>query len=211
MHRDFRVALALAAAIGCYGSHGEDSDGTAETDTHADADSSADAVDTPDSTPAPWPVRFVLHFVSDVPGEELYVAGWDAAYSGGHWLLLFHDGSPFSKSDNCGICPCDDCPGCPVCGPPCMEATHLVAGSWVDYLWDGRRWTSATCPAAPPATCERVENGPAGAYTARFCYGTAVDVRGPCDETVLNITCQDVPFTLPDPDGLVEYTIDWGG
>ena len=220
MHRDLLVALALTVAMACYGSHGEDSDGTGDTDARADVDGRADAdavpdvadvADITDTTPAPWPVRFVLHFISDVPGEELYVAAWDAAYSSGHWLSLSYDGSPFQKADSCGVCQCDDCPACPVCGAPCMAATPLVAGSSVEYLWDGRRWTGGTCPIAPPATCEQAENGPAGPYAARFCFGTAVGGTPPCDETVLNITCQDVPFTLPDPDGRVEYTINWSG
>jgi hypothetical protein len=213
-----RVGIAAAGlAAGCFTSHGEEDAADvadARTDARDDAavreDAAVDGADVADTTPPPASILFRLRFVSDVPGEGLFVAEWDAAHASGHWLTLLRDGAAFGKAAPCEICPCDDCPACPVCGAPCMDATTLLAGSSVEYRWDGNEYLGSTCPVAPPAQCFLAQAAPAGSYTARFCWGTGV-TNAPCDDEILDVTCQEVPFTVPDADGLVEYTIDWGG
>ena len=213
----FLGAAALALAVGCYASQG-DEDGTTDADGRTDAlddgadraDVRPDVVDVVDTSPPPTTIRFRLRFVSDVPGEGLFVAEWDAAHTSGHWLTLLRDGASFGKAAPCEICPCDDCPSCPVCGAPCMEASLLTAGGSVEYVWDGNQYLGSTCPAAPPAQCYLAQAAPAGSYTARFCWGTAV-TNLPCEDEILDVMCEEVPFTVPDADGLVEYTINWGG
>jgi hypothetical protein len=212
------VLICLFAAgssgTGCYSSSvaGDDDDGDVADIRPDDA---RDAVDVrpedggADTIGPPFPTRFVLRLVSDIP-EVLYVAAWDSSSSWGHWLTLLDGTTAMAKSHNCGICSCDDCPGCAVCGAPCMELTELVAGSsGVEYLWDGRRWTAdGTCGGFP---CEAPEPVPAGTYGAEFCWGTGRGGTLPCDESLVGEACANLTFTLPDPDGVVEYVIDNGG
>ncbi|MBI5501994.1 MAG: hypothetical protein HY907_17250 [Deltaproteobacteria bacterium] len=217
---------ALLAAPGCYSSGAGDdvgepdsrTDGDDTTETAADADATevpadTDAAEVPadaDASAGPWPVTFRLRFISDIP-ESVWVAAWDAAYPSGHWLSLSRDGAGFRKSPACDICMCDDCPGCPVCGAPCMEAVELRDGGSVEWFWPGFEYAQITCPAAPPATCQEERAASAGAYAARFCWGASVGGTSPCNEEILDPQCADVEFALPDPDGVVEYLIDHGG
>jgi hypothetical protein len=207
---------ALLVAAGCYGSHSEDDDARDDGGVRDDGGARDDAVirddagDAADDAAGPGPIRFRLHFVSDIP-ESVWVAAWDASVVNGHWLTLLRDGAAIAKADRCDVCSCDDCPACPVCGAPCMEATELRNGVTFEYVWAGSEYQSDVCPVAPPARCERAVASPPGAYTAQFCWGTGVGGTSPCDEEILGLMCEDVPFTVPDADGVVEYTIDWGG
>jgi len=192
--------LAVASTTpGCYTSSGDTDDDVGDV---ADVRPDDGGTDVPRP---PYPTRFVLRLVSDVP-EIVYVAAWEASSTSGHWLTLLDGGAVFRKAESCGICDCDECPACAMCGAPCMELTELTSGTGeVEYLWDGRRWESdGACGSMP---CEDPDDVPAGTYTARFCWG---DVRGgtlPCDEVLVGETCADVTFTLPDPDGVVEHVI----
>ncbi|MBN1774027.1 MAG: hypothetical protein JXB32_22400 [Deltaproteobacteria bacterium] len=196
------LALALSGP-GCYSSTGGDDDDTGDV-VDARPDDGG-----PDVSVPPFPTRFVLRLVSDIP-ETLYVAAWEASSASGHWLTLRDGGTAFRKAESCGICDCDECPACALCGAPCAELSELVAGTaGVEYLWDGRQWTTdGACGTLP---CEGPEPAPAGTYSARFCWGTARGGTLPCDEILVGETCADVSFTLPDPDGVVEYAIDNGG
>ncbi len=184
---------------GCYtSSGGEDGDAGDVADVRPDDGGT-------DVPRPPYATRFVLRLVSDVP-ETLYVTAWEASSRSGHWLTLLDGGAEFRKAESCGICDCDECPVCPMCGAPCMELAELTSGiGEVEYLWDGRRWESdGACGTMP---CEDSANVPAGSYTARFCWGDGRGGTAPCDEFLLGETCADVTFTLPDPDGVVEYVI----
>jgi hypothetical protein len=212
----FALVTALLCSAGCYGSHADEdvADGDARSDADGRDDAGlpddADVADAADDAASAASIRFRLHFVSDIP-ESVWVAAWDAAVPNGHWLTLLRDGAAIAKADRCDVCSCDDCPACPICGAPCMQATELPNGGTVEYVWQGFEYQSDVCPVAPPARCERAVTAPPGAYTARFCWGTGVGGTPPCDEEILGLLCEDVPFTVPDADGLVEYTINWGG
>lgn len=208
------VGLLAAALCGpaCYSSSGGDDEDAA--DARPD-DTGAETLDVrpddaaPETLAPPFPTRFVLRLVSDIP-ETLYVASFEPSSTSGHWLTLSDRGTPFAKAENCAICDCAECPACSVCGAPCAQLSELVAGSaGVEYLWDGRKWTTdGACGDHP---CEAPEPVPAGTYSARFCWGTGRGGSSPCDEYLLGETCADVEFSLPDPDGVVEYVIDHGG
>ncbi|MBI5489977.1 MAG: hypothetical protein HY905_21765 [Deltaproteobacteria bacterium] len=132
-------------------------------------------------------------------------------YQDGHWLRIDRAGTVLHKAESCAVCGCDDCPGCPVCGAPCMDATELPSGRSVEYLWNGMEYPLQACPVEPSTVCEEPAIcGPVEPYTALICWGTR-ETGTPCNETVENLECDNVPFTVPDPDGVVEYTIDRGG
>lgn len=203
------LACLLAALPGpsCYSSSGGDdedvADAVAETPDVRPDDAGPEAV------APPFPTRFVLRLVSDVP-ETLYVAAWEPSSTSDHWLTLLDGGVPMAKAENCGICDCAECPACSICGAPCAQLTELVAGTaGVEYRWDGRKWTTdGECGGHP---CEAPEPVPAGTYSARFCWGNARGGEPPCGEWLEGESCADVEFSLPDPDGTVEYVIDHGG
>jgi len=192
----------LVAALGgpaCYSSGGDDGDaGDARAD---DAGS--------DTGAPPFPTRFVLRLVSDIP-ETFYVAAWDPSVSEGHWLTLLDGGTVMAKADACDVCNCSDCPTCSTCGPPLCTIRELSAGTaGVEYLWDGRKWTTdGVCGDRP---CEVPESVPAGTYAARFCWAIGHDETASCADALVGVSCADVEFTLPDPDGVVEYVIEHGG
>jgi hypothetical protein len=194
------------AGTACYSSNPGDDDAATEDDGDT-ADGRPDDGGT-DAVRPPFPTRFVLRFISDIP-ETVYIAGWEASSTSGHWLTLLDGGTAMAKADSCGTCNCDECPVCSMCGAPCMELTPLASGGSVEYSWDGRRWeTDGACGSMP---CEDPAEVPAGAYAARFCWGTGRGGSSPCDELLLGERCAEVSFTLPDADGVVEYVVDNGG
>ena len=75
---------ALLVAAGCYGSHSEDDDARDDGGVRDDGGARDDAVirddagDAADDAAGPGPIRFRLHFVSDIP-ESVWVAAWDAS------------------------------------------------------------------------------------------------------------------------------------
>ena len=199
------AGLALAA---CYSSSGGDGDVADASDAAEARDGDAATDARPDSPTGPHPTRFVLRFISDIP-ETVYAAAWEASSTSGHWLGLLDGATAMRKAESCGICDCVECPACAMCGAPCMELTAIENGGSVEYAWDGRRWVDAgTCGSW---TCEGPQPVPAGSYTARFCWGTGRGGSLPCDEILLGETCSDVTFTLPDPDGVVDFLINNSG
>jgi hypothetical protein len=232
------TAATLVVATGCYESSTGPGDGGGDADAPRDgeaapdapgeadappdeaaADDAADLADAPDvpggddagdSTAGPWPVRFVFRFISDIP-ESIWVNETDPAWVGGHWLVILRDSAPIAKADNCGVCECEDCPACAVCGAPLPTVGEIPSGGSREWRWSGNEWRQTTCPGAPPAWCEEPVAAPAGSYAARFCWSTTVTGTPPSPAEVGELTCEDVPFDLPDYDGVVEYVLNWGG
>jgi hypothetical protein len=98
-----------------------------------------------------------------------------------------------------------------MCDEPCPTAVELDNGETIEHEWDGYEWPVEDCPASPADTCQRQTAAPAGEYVARFCWGTGFEGTPPCPATVTGVTCEDVPFMLPAPDGEVAYLVDHGG
>ena len=181
--------VALAAALGSLACGGGDGD--------ADADADTDTVATP--------VRFVFHFVSDVP-ESVWV---DATFP---WSLVrVTRGETVISLENWCACDCGECPGCMACDEPCPSVLEVPNGGQAEYQWNGLETVSLSCPAEPSSHCNDQVAAPAGSYVARFCWGTSVDGSLECGEGLLGTECVEVPFELPDADGVVEHTLNWGG
>lgn len=189
------LALAAAAALPACGGRTESADGDGDTD--ADGDGS----------PAAEPITFRLHLVSDVP-ETLYVDVTDASRpTGGHFLAILRGDEPIRKGDECASCPCDDC-WCAICGAPEPTVAELSTGGSVEWVWDGLERAAGTCDDGSAGRCEDEAPAPAGEYVARFCWSATVVGTPPAPAEIEGETCADEPFTIPEPDGLVEHMID---
>ena len=181
-----------------------DVDGDADGDVDGDADGDGDGDADADSESGPWPVRFVFRFVSDVP-ESVWV---DSTFDWAFVQVL--RGDDHVRLENWCGCSCDACPDCPMCDAPCPAVLEVPSDDEASYLWDGMETVSRACPARPESSCDEEIPASAGAYVARFCYGTGFE-SGVCGEELTGRTCEDVPFELPAPGGEVGFTLDSGG
>jgi len=164
-----------------------------------------------DAGPPPNTILFRLSFISDVP-ESIWVNQTDSAWlAGGHWLTITRGGATIRKAPACEQCMCDACPNCPICGAPCPTVDEVASGSSVEWEWSGLEYPSVPCPADQSQSCQQPTTAPAGSYSARFCWGLSYEGTPPCPAEITSEACQEVPFTVPDPDGLVEHLVDHGG
>jgi hypothetical protein len=182
LHRFTTLALAAAlSALACDAGGGD-----------ADADTEL------------WPVTFTFRFVSDIP-ESVWV---DSTFNQS-LVVVTRDGTELGLGNACG-CACDRCPACPQCDAPCPSVTEVPAGGTATYDWSGAEAVQRSCPASPASRCTEMVSAPAGDYVVRFCWGTGFEADD-CGDVLTSVECAEVPFTLPDDDGVVEYTLDSGG
>ena len=140
-------------------------------------------------------VRFRMSYQSDVPDSIFVQSGTELGGQG--WLSVRSPGgSDLAILDNCGLCNCDSCDPCPVCGAGQPEVTEILRGGHLDWTWDGHVFALATCASGSNA-CEDARMVPAGRYLAHFCWSFTSDGVGP-NHHVGPLTCADEPFMLPD-------------
>jgi hypothetical protein len=72
-------------------------------------------------------------------------------------------------------------------------------------------WPNLECPESSDSRCLERVPAPDGAYTARFCWGGSPEGTDECEMEITNRRCEDVPFDLPVPDGVVDYTVNYAG
>lgn len=161
---------------------------------------------------------FRLSFRSDVgDGESIYAQESTSSREGPGWLSLrTAGGEALDISGRCDLCACPDsgglCVGCPVCGPaPDVVAALSGAGGVIEHRWDGLVHTTGTCDAGELAICSAPPTlAPPGDYKATFCWSAMATGVG-MDQTIGMSSCEDVPFHLPDEDGLVEDAVCFCG
>lgn len=210
------VVLVIALIVNSFplACGGGDGDGDADIDGDADADGDTDGDgdgDNDTDADESSSIRFMLSFVSDVP-ESIWVDETDDAWlANGHWLTILRDGAAIRKAQACEYCPCDDCPNCPICGAPCPTVNEVPEGGSVEYEWSGLEYPFVTCPNDEATECLQETVAPPGSYTARFCWGLSVEGTPPCPAEVQDVYCEEVSFEIPEPDGVVEFTVDNGG
>jgi hypothetical protein len=196
-----------ALAAGCYDSSTASDGGDDTVDAGADArDASPD-----DGGTGPYATTFVFRFVSDIP-ESMWLEETDRSMgTGGFWVGVLRDGEEIRTSNSCGICDCDECPSCAVCGAPCPTVVEVTHGGERRASWPGTEWVIRDCPRAAGTQCEAAVASPAGRYVARFCWGTGYDGTPPCPAELTDRHCADVEFDLPAPGGVVAYLLNNGG
>jgi len=151
---------------------------------------------------APGAVVLGIEYASDVPGDVWVQSGDEFGLPA--WVTVRHGADPILLFDRCDVPVCGSGGG--VCGaalPRVRSVTHGRASGGVFLVWDGRVRRED-----PSGNCRRREAAPAGAYTARFCFGyrfTGTEGVG----TVENPVCRDVEFTLPAE--RVVWHVDDGG
>ncbi len=211
-----RMALLLVAVVllcppiatGCAGAVTRDADGgDGDTDVDGDGDTDADADTDGDanSDSGPWPVRFFIRFVSDIP-ESVWV---DTTFPWS-FVSVHRDGDWVTLESWCA-CTCEECPACRLCERPCPSV--LEVESWsegAEHLWDGMETVERSCPSQPGSYCSEEVPAPAGSYVATICYGTGHEPDF-CGDSLTGVECEEVPFELPDPDGEVGFILNWGG
>lgn len=184
-----------------------DGDGDGDSDGDIDADADADADD--DYEASPGDIVFEMFFLSDVP-ESIWVEDGTPEMPDRFWISVLRDGEVVNISPICE-CPCDACPCDIDCALPCHATLEVELGSSVYYVWDGMEWPNLECPEDSASRCLERTPAPDGAYTARFCWGGAPEGTDECEMEITNRRCEDVPFDLPVPDGVVDYTVNYAG
>jgi hypothetical protein len=146
-----------------------------------------------DAAPAATSVTFRLDYRSDVPDSIFVQSGTEA---GGQGWLTVRDGTGDTLAilDDCGVCNCDACDPCAVCGVGRPEVTEIPRDGHVEWSWEGTVFSSTTC-ATGGLGCEAATPPPAGSYSAHFCWSTIADGVGP-DHHVGPLTCADQTFEL---------------
>lgn len=171
-----------------------------------------------DAGPPPVGLVFRLSFRSDVGAADvLYAQESSSSREGPGWLSVrAADGTALELTGRCDLCECPAsgtaCLSCPRCGPPPDIVRALSgAGGSIEHLWDGRAHTTGTCDlgelalcAAPPASA------PPGDYVATFCWSGTTSGVG-LGQTIGISSCDEVPFHLPDADGIIEDAVCFCG
>lgn len=151
---------------------------------------------------------FELSYATDTPGGNDVIYAQSGAEP--EWIRIFDaTGAEVRARASCGLCPCDSCGNCPVCGQGIPLAEPLQAGQSVRWRWDTQTHPLSRC-ATGGAACEASVTLPAGTYVARFCYGRSIIGIGPGGTQVQDVVCQDVPFRWPNvdvPDGVIRHRV----
>jgi hypothetical protein len=184
---------------GCGGGTGLEGDARLDRE----ADTATDTVE-----PGPQ-ITFRLSFVTDIPGHELlYVQTSD--YEGHQrWA----DISGASLQERCDICTCEECTGCPVCGPAMPAVAALGSGESIEWTWNGVTHPTGTCvegPGGPEHICKEQGNLEPGTYPAVFCFEVAGPDAFP-EGWLESPACVDVEFVYPVPGGVVEHLVNNSG
>ena len=219
-----RAAISLTAALlaGCGAATGtldeEDAGASAAADGAAhDAAPRSDAAVTRDSGPVPGHLlRFRLSFRSKFgASESLFVQQSSSSREGPAWLTVNRaDGVALPIVGRCDLCDCpapDEgmmCRSCPICGPPPDIVVALSGeGSALDFDWDCLLHPNGFCDTGELGICAAPpELIPDGSYTAVFCWSLEATGVG-MGHTVGMTACDEVPFTIPDDDGIVEDAV----
>ncbi|MBI5485830.1 MAG: hypothetical protein HY905_00705 [Deltaproteobacteria bacterium] len=199
---------------GCYGSIPSEPDGDGSLDDgRRDAGPGDDAGHPSDAADAEvipgGSVFFVLRRSPDA-ASSVWATSALNLYDIGLWISVFRGREELHIEP--GICDwpgcmCDECISCPRdCGVPVWcDATEVAPGGSVTLLWDGVEHAIATCGAAAQ-DCWQPGRATDGSYDARFCWWPSHEDTSACESPV--VRCADVPFTLPDADGIVEYEVE---
>lgn len=151
---------------------------------------------------------FELSYATDTPGGSDVIYAQNGAEP--EWIRIFDaTGAEVRARASCGLCPCDSCGNCPICGQGIPLAEPLQAGQAARWRWDTQTHPLSRC-ATGGAACEASLTLPAGTYVARFCYGRSIIGVGPGGTQVQDVVCQDVPFRWPNvdvPDGIIRHRV----
>src|SRR5688572_12861007 len=162
---------------------------------------------------------FRLSFLSKFGSmEQLFVQESSSLGEGPAWLSVrsAESGAPVEIVGRCDLCECptagDRCLTCPRCGPPPDVVRRLDgAGDRIDFRWDQQVHITGVCDAGELAICsERPFLVRPGEYIATFCWSVMATGEG-MGHTVGMTVCNDVPFRLPDADGIVEDEVCFCG
>lgn len=213
MKRAFSASLWLLCGCGAATSPLVDLDAGA---TPPDAGRSVADAGAADAGSRPDALVFRLSFRSDVgAGESIYAQQSTSAHDGPGWLSVrTAAGATVHIVGRCDICDCPTSSGgcltCPVCGPPPDVVRELSgAGDLIEHRWDQVVHPSGSC--GPGAVCSAPPTpAPPGDYVATFCWSTEATGVG-MGHTVGMSACDDVPFRLPDDDGVVEDPVCFCG
>lgn len=171
----------------------------------------------PDAGPRPDGLVFRLSFRSDVgAAETIFVQSSTSSHDGPGWLSIQNAaGEELDFVGRCDLCPCASsggaCVGCPRCGPPIDVVGALSGdGTLVEHRWNLLMHTVDTCDAGELAICAAPPApAPTGDYIATFCWSETRSGEGP--DLVGFVTCEEIPFQLPDDDGVVENAVCFCG
>lgn len=149
-----------------------------------------------DAPPGSTSVTFRLSYESDVPDSIFVQSGTESGGQG--WVTIrTAAGAPLTFVHDCGVCNCDECGACAVCGIGQPVVTEIGRGMHLDWTWDARLFAAGVCPGNGLA-CETGSALPAGNYVARFCWSWSADGVGP-GHHIGPVSCADEPFTWPLP------------
>lgn len=139
------------------------------------------------------PVFLGLSFYGDLPRDAWVQTGDD--YGLPTWVQIRDAEGPILMFDRCDLPVCGEGGG--VCGIAMHRAVNVTGGGTSGRIW--LAWDGyGRVPDTTTGNCWQRVPIPAGEYTARFCWGNAVeeDSPGPGPD-VIDPHCSDVPFQLP--------------
>lgn len=216
MQRSF--VLCLVMLCGCGASTSPLVEGAELGATDARDAGIRDAGLAPDSGPTPTGLVFRLSFRSDVGGADaIYAQESTSSREGPGWLSVrTSSGAPLELVGRCDLCECSasstSCSSCPRCGPP-PDLVRALSGSGevIEHHWDLLVHETGTCDAGELALCAATPTlALPGDYVATFCWSDTSTGVG-LGQTIGASSCQDVPFRLPDEDGVVEDAVCFCG
>jgi len=180
-------------------------------------------MDVPDSAPDVPPeasvdlagrgITFTMSFVTDIPFDEFLYAQVSDEMGHELWVSVSGPEGSVEMQGRCDICSCEECTGCPVCGPALPAVEMVVAGDAISFVWDGITYPIGTCvegPGGPVHTCEDWGILEPGGYTATFCWSTGPAGAFP-DGWIVEPVCDTVDFGYPVEGGVVQYVVNYGG
>lgn len=152
----------------------------------------------------PTELTFRLIWNSDVLGDVAY------AQSGGGqtWINVYDAaGQDVVMDADCGLCPCDNCFSCALCGfAPVVSTPFGGPLGPMERIWDGTTHRQGRCGTSPGSNvaCQDYQPLQPGRYTARFCFGYRT-VQNRSGEFVDNPQCHDVEFDWPTANPVIVY------
>jgi hypothetical protein len=149
-----------------------------------------------DAAPSPGELTFRISYQASDPAaapDEIFLVS-DCSPS---WIrVLDANDNDVQIHSDCGVCSCDDCDACAVCGCAFLVEPLAQQGSR-DHEWNGmvHPVTNDLCG----FTCRTAEPLAAGAYTARFCYTL--------EDSGTDLHCVNETFDFPLAAGIVEHVV----